>query len=156
MDWINIDYFYIGMLNNANFWIGTLIFSMIAYMIGSINAGQLLSLMTDKKLENKGSGNFGATNAGRLSGPKWFVVVFVFDLLKAIFCALILTTILTKGTFKPVEDETYLFYYASIPIAMIFLVIGHSWPIYFDFKGGKGVAVAFGSIIFLNWNFGLI
>lgn len=153
-----LNYYDTSMFIDARFYIGTIIFSLIAYFIGSINAGQILSLMGTKDLGESGSRNFGATNAGRVYGAKGFAAVFIFDMLKSVFAAIVLTLILTKGTMSYdvwSNDESYFFYYASIPLAMIWVIIGHSFPIYFGFKGGKGVASVFGCIIALNWVFAI-
>ncbi|BDU67615.1 MAG: glycerol-3-phosphate acyltransferase [Candidatus Tyloplasma litorale] len=150
-------YWYSGMFIEPSFWIGSLIFCFIAYIIGSINSAQILSIAGSKNIGETGSRNFGATNAGRAYGVKGFVFVFLFDMLKAVFVAIILTMIATKGTFDLNSiDPNYLFAYASIPGAIVFVIIGHSFPIFFGFKGGKGVATAFGSIIVLNWIFAII
>ncbi len=154
-----INYYDMSMFSEPSFYIGTIIFSVIAYLIGSINGGQILSLIGTKDLGEEGSKNFGATNAGRLYGAKGFAAVFIFDMLKAVFAALILELILTQGTMSFdvwQSHPDYFFYYASIPLAMMFLVIGHSFPIYFGFKGGKGVASVFGCVIVLNWVFAII
>ncbi|NQX83455.1 MAG: glycerol-3-phosphate acyltransferase [Mycoplasmataceae bacterium] len=160
MDWINntTGYFDFSMLSEPSFWIGTLIFSIIAYLLGSINVGQILSIIGSKNLGESGSKNFGATNAGRLYGTKGFIIVFTFDMLKSIFVALLLTLIATKGTFQPLDETNsdYLYYYASIPLSMMFVIFGHLWPIYFLFKGGKGVASGFGCVIVLNWIIAII
>lgn len=131
------------------FLLGTFIFSIMAYFIGSLNGGQILSLIGKKNLGEVGTKNFGATNAGRAYGKIGFASVFLFDMLKAVFAALIFNSILKSST-------TDVFKYANIPLALLFVIIGHSWPLYFNFKGGKGVATSFGSIIVINWLFALI
>ena len=141
----NIDMF----LHFPYFLLGTFIFSLIAYFIGSLNGGQILSMIGKKDLGEVGTKNFGATNAGRAYGSIGFAIVFLFDMLKAVFAGLILNSILNGPSSKVFE-------YASIPLAMFFVVVGHSWPIYFGFKGGKGVATSFGSIIVINWLFAII
>ncbi len=151
------DYWNTEMLAKPEFYISTIIFSGIAYLIGSINGGQLLSILGSKNLGESGSRNFGATNAGRVYGKKGFIAVFAFDMLKGVFTAIVLTIIMTKGRFSlDTINPDYLFYYASIPLALIWVVIGHSFPIYFGFNGGKGVASVFGCVIVLNWVFAII
>lgn len=156
MEWLaSGNFWYVEMFLEPSFWIGTFIFCIIAYLIGSINGGQILSNIGSKNLGETGSKNFGATNAGRVYGAHMFVFVFLFDMLKSVFVAIILTAIVTKGTFSPLGDpeinDWYLFYYASIPLAIMFVIIGHSFPIYFKFKGGKGVSSGFGCLIVTNW-----
>lgn len=147
-----------SMFLESRFYIGTLIFGLIAYLIGSFNAGQVLSILGPKDLGQEGSRNFGATNAGRVYGAKGFAAVFLFDMMKAVATAIILSLILTKGgelDKETLKDSQYYFAYASIPLAMTWVVIGHSFPIYFGFKGGKGVASVFGCVIALNWVFAI-
>ncbi len=159
------NYFDVSMLTEPSFYIGTLLFALIAYLMGSINAGQILSILGSKDLGTTGSRNFGATNAGRAYGAKGFAAVFIFDMMKAVAVAIILTLILTEGTMSmevwqnqidPKTGESYYFlHYSSITLAMVWVVIGHSFPIYFGFKGGKGVASVFGCVIALNWVFAI-
>lgn len=159
MNWIensNSSIWYMDMLKEPSFWLGTLILIVIAYLIGSINGGQILSRIGSKNLGDEGSKNYGATNAGRVYGAKGFIAVFLFDMSKAIVAAIIMFAIVSKGTFNSISDTSYLFYYSSIPLAMVFVIIGHSWPLFFGFKGGKGVATSFGTVIVLNWLFAII
>ncbi len=161
------NYYDVSMFAEPSFYIGTLIFAGIAYLIGSINAGQILSIMGSKDLGQEGSRNFGATNAGRVYGAKGFAAVFIFDMLKSVAAAIILALILTQGTmsyehwadqasaYNVENNSVYFFHYASIPLAMVWVIIGHSFPVYFGFKGGKGVASVFGCIIALNWVFAI-
>ena len=128
--------------------LGTVILSILAYFIGSLNGGQILSIVGPKNLGDVGTKNFGATNAGRAYGKIGFIGVFIFDMLKAVFAGLILNSIAHGGG--------KVFSYANVPLALIFVIIGHSWPIYFEFKGGKGVATSFGCIIMINWLFAMI
>ncbi len=149
MDYLN--YWNIDMFKNIPYFLlGTFIFSIIAYFIGSLNGGQLLSLIGSKNLGDVGTKNYGATNAGRAYGKMGFALVFIFDMLKSVFVALILNSILKNSSGSKV------FAYANIPFALLFVVIGHSWPLYFEFKGGKGVATSFGCIIVINWLFAMI
>lgn len=120
----------------------------MSYLIGSINAGQILSLIGSKNLGKSGSKSFGATNAGRIYGIWAFGLVFIFDMLKS-FIAVIICMGLVKTNEKLFADQW-------IPIAISFVIVGHCWPVYFSFKGGKGVASAFGCALALNWIFALI
>lgn len=143
MEWGNLSF-----LADGQLYIGALIMIALSYLIGSINAGQILSLIGSKNLGENGSKSFGATNAGRVYGTWAFIVVFVFDMLKA-FIAVILCMGLVSA-----NDSLFSDYW--IPIAIAFVIIGHCWPFYFGFKGGKGVASAFGCILALNWIFAIV
>lgn len=142
-DWTNISF-----LANGEFYIGAFIMIVIVYLIGSINAGQILSLLGSKNLGENGSKSYGATNAGRIYGTWAFVLVFVFDMLKSFIAVLF-----CMGLLKLNDD---LFAKEWVPIAISFVIIGHCWPIYFGFKGGKGVASAFGCVLALNWIFAIV
>ncbi len=120
----------------------------LAYLIGSVNAGQILSLIGSKNLGESGSKSFGATNAGRIYGTWAFVLVFIFDMLKAFIAVIVCMGL--------VQMNSKLFASEWLPIAISFVIVGHCWPIYFNFRGGKGVASAFGCVLALNWIFALI
>ncbi len=138
---INVQHF-----SDINFYWQTLIFIIIGYLIGSINFGHLFSRSMKKDLGTLGSKNYGATNAGRNFGAKGFIFVFLGDFLKVfaafgIMLAFYLTGVLPLG---------------SIAFGLFFVMIGHSWPIYFKFKGGKGVASFVAVSFLLNWVAALI
>ncbi len=118
------------------FYITVAILCLISYLLGSIN----FSIIITKKLINKdirefGSGNAGGTNAIRVLGAKTGVLVMFLDMLKGLF-AILLSRIVLVG----VGD----FYLAIIAL---FAVIGHLFPIFFGFKGGKGIAVTAGILL---------
>lgn len=102
-----------------------------SYLLGSLLPGYFLFWLTDKKdIRSFGSGNPGATNVFRLKGWKWGLPVFVFDLGKGLGVVLI-----SKSLFQ----ETW------VPLATGALVIlGHCFPFYLKFKGGKGIATSLG------------
>lgn len=120
----------------------------LSYLIGAVNGGQILSLLGSKNLGENGSKSFGATNAGRVYGTKGFIMVFVFDMLKSFVAVAVCMGLVNSN------DELFSTYWISI--AMVFVIIGHCWPIYFGFKGGKGVASAFGCVLVLNWIFAIV
>ncbi len=141
-------------INNFNFdlsswewWVSTLIIVIIAYLFGSINSGQILSRYKNRDLGNTGSSNYGATNAGRTFGVYAFIIVFVGDFLKPIVLGM---------TFSILYYFTPFFNNANIPIALFFIFIGHVWPFWFGFRGGKGVAVFFGILTICNFIFSAI
>jgi len=116
---------------------------VISYLIGSINTSIIAGkLMAGIDVREHGSGNAGATNALRTLGKKGGLVVVLGDCFKAII-ACILGSLLT--------DWSYL----GIYVAGIAAVLGHNFPIYFKFKGGKGVLVSPVAMIFADWRIGL-
>ena len=126
-----------------------IIIAIIAYAIGSINFSVIISRkMAGFDLREKGSGNAGTTNVLRTVGKKAALITLVCDVLKgvvAIFVAFI------AGKIVKDADGAML-----AQIAGLLVVIGHAFPIFFEFKGGKGVATSLGVILTTNWQIGLI
>ncbi len=126
---------------------------IIAYLIGSINFSIILSKkMAGFDLREKGSGNAGTTNMLRTVGKKAALITLVCDILKGIVPVLLALLIGNIANhFKAGVKTEYL-----VQIAGIFAIIGHTFPIYFGFKGGKGVATSLGLVLIINWQIGLI
>ena len=126
-----------------------LIVGIIAYLIGSINFSVLISKkMAGFDVREKGSGNAGSTNVLRTVGKKAAAITLLCDILKGVVS--ILLAILIGTIWKDVDKELIL------QIAGIAVVIGHTFPIFFGFKGGKGVATSLGVLLMSNWQIGLI
>lgn len=132
--------------------LGLLLYSIIAYFVGSINAGQLISRYKKVDLGEIGSKNYGATNAGRTFGKEAFILVFLFDFLKAFIVAIIFTELSENLDYNS-GDNIFMAATNYIAIAVFFVIVGHLWPIWFKFKGGKGVATTFGLMLAINWIF---
>lgn len=114
-------------------------FSVIAYLIGSIPTGYLIvKAKTNQDIRTIGSGSTGATNVKRVLGKKWFFIVMLLDALKGA-APVVLAKVLTTDV-----------YGAYAVFAAIFVIIGHSKPIFLQFKGGKSVASGVGTILALN------
>lgn len=107
----------------------------IAYLLGSIPFGLLLAKLKGIDLRKGGSGNIGATNALRLGG-KWLgISTLLLDVAKGI------VAVKLAAEYQP----------EMLDFAALAAVIGHIYPIWLKFKGGKGVATAMGVIAFLNY-----
>ena len=107
--------------------------AVIAYLLGSISTGMLVSkAMGGPDLHKVGSGNTGATNALRTMGKKGGAIVFAGDVVKALLACLV-------GRLWMGQNGALL--------AGLFVILGHNWPVFFGFKGGKGVLVAGGAIL---------
>ena len=115
---------------------------IIAYLIGSISPAILLGKARGIDIKKEGSGNAGTTNVLRVMGGKAAIITLIVDILKGFLPALIASS---------VTGNDYFGYAACIAA-----FIGHVFPIYFHFKGGKGVAVAFGGLLGVNWKLALI
>jgi len=123
----------------AMLWIVVIAIIVGAYLIGSIPSGYLAGLSKGVDLRKVGSGNIGATNALRVLGKKWGYAVFAADAFKG---WLTVTLALLVG-------ERFLPDYA-IPCGVLaagFCVIGHNFPVWLGFKGGKGIATSGGIMI---------
>ena len=126
-----------------------IIIAIIAYLIGSINFSVIISKkMAGFDVREKGSGNAGTTNMLRSVGKKGAAITLICDILKGVVAILIAMFI---GWAFKVENQSLL-----VQIAGIAVVIGHTFPIFFGFKGGKGVATSLGILIMTNWQIGLI
>jgi len=118
-----------------------LLLIVLAYLIGSIPTSVWVSrFFFDIDIRDFGSGNAGATNSYRVLGPKWGTLVMIVDMLKGMI-AVKLALLLPYYS----DNET-LFLNLQIGLGLA-AVIGHIFPIWADFKGGKGVATLFGLVL---------
>mgnify|MGYP005757931135 FL=1 len=126
-----------------------ILIAIIAYAIGSINFSVILSKkMAGFDVREKGSGNAGTTNMLRSVGKKAAALTLVCDILKGVVAVLI--AIFLGNIINGINKELLL------QIAGIAVVLGHTFPIFFGFKGGKGVATSLGILLISNWQIGLI
>lgn len=123
--------------------------AIVAYLIGSINFSVILSKkMAGFDVREKGSGNAGTTNMLRSVGKGAAVLTLICDVLKGVVAIVIAIGV---GNIIANLDKALL-----VQIAGIAVVIGHTFPIFFGFKGGKGVATSLGILLMTNWQIGLI
>lgn len=126
-----------------------IIIAVIAYLIGSINFSIILSKrMAGFDIREKGSGNAGTTNMLRAVGKKAAVITLICDILKGVVSILI--AVLAGKIVKNLDNALL------VQLAGIFVIIGHTFPVFFKFKGGKGIATALGVLLMTNWQIGLI
>lgn len=126
-----------------------IIVAVIAYLIGSINFSIILSKkMAGFDIREKGSGNAGTTNMLRSVGKKAAVITLICDILKGVVSILI--AVLAGKIIKNLDNALL------VQLAGIFVIIGHTFPVFFKFKGGKGIATALGVLLMINWQIGLI
>ena len=102
---------------------------ILAYLLGSLNFSIIISKLTLKKdIRDFGSGNAGSTNSLRVMGMKKTLLVILGDILKGVAAVLLA---------KPIMGASF----GQLPeiLASIFCVLGHTFPVFFGFRGGKGV-----------------
>jgi glycerol-3-phosphate acyltransferase PlsY len=110
------------------------ILALIAYLFGAIPFGLLVAKSHGVDLREKGSGNIGATNVFRVIGKGWGIFTFVLDALNGFIPAFVFPLI---GSTEPVYGVLF----------GICAVLGHTFPVYLKFKGGKGVATSAGMLL---------
>lgn len=115
---------------------------VISYFIGTISGSYIIGkLFLDKDIRKYGSGNAGTTNAIRVLGKKAGVITFLIDFLKGVAVTFII------GRFF--EENL-------IPMGILGAIIGHDFPFYMNFRGGKGVATTLGALALYNFPLTLI
>jgi len=108
---------------------------LIAYLLGSVSTGILVSKATHgPDLRRVGSGNTGASNVQRTMGWKYGLITFFGDAAKGLI-ACMLAQLITGSHFGAM-------------LAGLFVILGHNWPVFFQFKGGKGVATSGAVMLF--------
>ena len=117
---------------------------LITYLVGSINFGLILGYIQGLDLRRQGSGNAGATNALRILGARSGIFVFFGDALKGYFALYLCESIVSQSEVLLFSSSDYLF------LSLIFALIGHCYPIWFNFRGGKGAATALGAFLFID------
>ncbi len=116
---------------------------VISYLLGSVNSSIIIyRLFTKKDIRDFGSGNAGMTNTMRALGKRVAALVFIGDALKAVIAIII-------GRLIIPNDELVSY------IAGFGAITGHNFPIYFGFRGGKGISTSIAVILMTNWAAGL-
>jgi len=126
-----------------------LIVILIAYCLGSIS----FSVILGKKLagvdvRNEASKSAGTTNVLRIIGKQAAAITLICDILKGVVAVLIAVLFVKINANI---NGSLLIQYAAVAV-----ILGHTFPVFFGFKGGKGVATAIGVILTMNWEIGLI
>ncbi|MHC5191039.1 MAG: glycerol-3-phosphate acyltransferase, partial [Planctomycetota bacterium] len=113
-----------------------------AYLLGAVPFGFLIAKAHGKDLRTIGSGNIGATNTVRALGKKWGIFCFVLDVLKGLIPMLLVPMLGAVGAKTAGPSELTLWLTVGCTA-----VLGHIFPIYLKFKGGKGVATSLGIVL---------
>ena len=127
-----------------------LVITLVAYLLGSIS----FSVIFGKKfagvdVREKGSKNAGSTNVLRVAGKKAAACALVCDILKGVLAVLV--AFITAKIAGDIVNGPLLLQMAAVAV-----ILGHMFPVFFKFKGGKGVATSLGILLIINWQIGLI
>jgi len=118
---------------------------LIGYVFGMFQTGYLYGKMHGIDIRLHGSGNPGMTNALRVLGKKAGAIVFLGDVLKVVLACLLVTFLFNEGRFYEGDSLLWMLY------AGFGSVLGHNYPFFLHFKGGKGIAVTAGMVLVLDW-----
>jgi len=126
----------------------SLLIAILSYLLGCFSTGITISRAQGVDIRSKGSKNTGASNVLRVLGLKSGLVTFVGDFLKAALAVLIGHLLLPGETFGVMDFGKML--------GGLFAVLGHNWPVFYGFKGGKGVACSAAVVFFVSPLWGII
>ena len=120
--------------------------TLIAYLVGSLSGSLLLGRLRGIDIRTQGSGNAGSTNALRTQGWKFALGVLVIDILKAVFAVGLLPRLALPwvGYDADVDGE-----WLRVACAVA-VVVGHVYPVWYEFRGGKGAATLLGAVAMLE------
>lgn len=113
-----------------------IVIAIIGYLLGSVNTSLVVGKFYSVDVRKHGSGNAGITNTYRTLGKSAALFVLVGDVLKGVLSCLLGYLIAGK---------------TGAIVGGGFSIIGHNWPLYFGFKGGKGVLTSFAVMVFIDW-----
>lgn len=120
---------------------------VIGYVFGLFQTGYLYSRAHNMDIRNYGSGNSGSTNVLRVMGVKAGLIVFLGDAFKMVFACL-----LTRYLFREQPEMIYVYLlYTGFGV-----ILGHNFPFYMGFKGGKGIAASAGLLLAMDWRVMLV
>ena len=125
--------------------IAAIITVIAAYLIGSINTSIIISKIKKNDIRTHGSGNAGATNTLRVMGKTAAVAVVIGDALKAFLAAG--AAMLVSKWFSVMYPDALILKY----LAVVAVVIGHNFPVFFGFRGGKGIVTSVAFIFTIDW-----
>jgi len=116
-----------------------IILIIASYLLGSVPFGLIIAAAHGTDLRSVGSGNIGATNVSRVLGKKWALVCFALDVLKGLLPMLVTARLIALPS-----AGLHLALWLAVGCSAI---LGHIFPVYLKFKGGKGVATSLGVVL---------
>lgn len=140
----------------ANYWLALILIAVGAYLLGSMNWAIILTRVFKRAdIRQVGSGNAGATNVLRAYGPVLAAMTFIGDVGKGVLATLLGGWLITAFDTASVADTATLALVGRYAAGM-FVVLGHMYPLFHRFKGGKGVAASAGLLFVLDWRAAVI
>jgi acyl phosphate:glycerol-3-phosphate acyltransferase len=125
--------------------ISLVVIALVGYVVGSLPTGYIVGRLTGIDIRTVGSGNVGATNVTRVLGKRFGFPVFAIDFLKGVAAVMISFSVAGRlGSTLTSAD-------LAGAVGGVFSVVGHSFPVWLGFKGGKGVATSLGVLFAINW-----
>lgn len=124
---------------------------IVGYIFGCFQTGYFYGRLHGIDIRKYGSGNAGTTNTLRVLGKKAGYITYIGDAFKGVFAILFVKYILFSVFLAPTLDFHLLFAYTGLGV-----VLGHNYPFYLNFKGGKGIATTSGVMVALDLRIGLI
>ena len=124
---------------------------LVGYFFGCFQTGYIYGRCHGIDIRNYGSGNSGTTNTLRVLGKKAGYITYVGDALKAILAILFVRYVVFSSILTPVMDYQLILAYTGLGVTL-----GHNYPFFLGFKGGKGIAATSGVMLAMDIRIGLI
>ncbi|MEK3979270.1 glycerol-3-phosphate acyltransferase [Psychrobacillus sp. FSL K6-2836] len=124
---------------------------VISYLIGSIHGSKIAQYLSGVNIKKEGLKNSGASNAAIVLGAKYGILVAIIDILKGVIVVIAVRFWMVEYADFSLAEQDVLLYSASAAV-----ILGHNFPLYTKFKGGKGTATLIGVLLALSWPLGLI
>ncbi|HLT55026.1 MAG TPA: glycerol-3-phosphate acyltransferase [Bacillota bacterium] len=122
----------------------------LGYVFGCIHGSQIIGKYKNIDIKNEGVKNAGASNTTILLGWKYGIIVGIIDIFKATFAVL---AVLYLAEYFSIPQEAKTLY---VYVTVLFVIIGHNFPITMKFQGGKGTASLVGSLLVIDWKIAVI
>lgn len=130
-------------------WLISIICAAVAYLLGSLNGGILVTqLLNNADIRDSGSGNAGFTNVKRVYGAKSAAIVCIVDIVKTVIACGVGGFVISHFT-----ENSYI---AGALLCGLFTQLGHIFPIYYGFKGGKGFICGMTTVLMADWRVFLV
>lgn len=124
---------------------------IISYLIGSIHGSKIAQYLSGVNIKKEGLKNSGASNAAIVLGAKYGILVAIIDILKGVIVVIAVRFWMVEYADFSSAEQDVLLYSASAAV-----ILGHNFPLYTKFKGGKGTATLIGALLALSWPLGFI